>query len=252
MLVNVLRNRLFLGGLLFFVVAVVGSLLYSWNVRRTTAAEVSETVRAVESLKPVRPSATIEVDDVSPDTEMLEVSGMLEAAPVEAFAVETSPIGELQATHFTMDPEEMLPIEIAATESDFPEVPVDFPEDMTPVWIEYPHYQMGDMYKHEMIYRVLIELWNRGDRGFINGIFDDTEGRVYPIYPDVVYVTWAFSDYDGHRYASYTLAGPDVDDRQIDDIGKGDFPPHLRVYEFSEAGYDPHEFLDLPRDEFLN
>ena len=49
------------------------------------------------------------------------------------------------------------------------------------------------MPEHELIYRVLIKLWNQGDHGFINGAFRDNDSKVYPLYPDVVYVKWGYA-----------------------------------------------------------
>lgn len=69
--------------------------------------------------------------------------------------------------------------------SNFPEVPDGFP--MTPVWFE-DYFQEHDFSEHVTMYRVLIELWNRGDHGFMNAVFESGSGRVYPIYPDVIYV----------------------------------------------------------------
>ncbi len=71
--------------------------------------------------------------------------------------------------------------------SNFPEVPDGFP--MTPVWLE-DYFQERDFSDHVTMYRVLIELWNQGDHDFLNAIFETRSGRVYPIYPDVIYVWW--------------------------------------------------------------
>ena len=63
---------------------------------------------------------------------------------------------------------------------------------MTPLWADdrFPNYQKGDMPEHETLYRVLIKLWNQGDHDFTNGYLDHNNGRVYPLYPDTLYVTW--------------------------------------------------------------
>ena len=44
-------SRAILVGLVFFVLIVGGSLLYSWHVHRTTEAEVAETQRKVQPLE---------------------------------------------------------------------------------------------------------------------------------------------------------------------------------------------------------
>ena len=79
--------------------------------------------------------------------------------------------------------------------SNFPEVPDGFP--MTPVWLE-DYFHERDFSEHVLMYRVLIELWNQGDHDFMNAVFESGSGRVYPIYPDVIYVWWD----------SYTIESP--------------------------------------------
>ena len=66
--------------------------------------------------------------------------------------------------------------------------PDGFP--MAPVWLK-DYFHKHDFSAHVTISRVLIELWNRGDHDFVNGISDQDTGRVYPIYPDVIYLKWA-------------------------------------------------------------
>ena len=78
--------------------------------------------------------------------------------------------------------------ETAEEKRDFPPVPEGFP--FPPVWISRPGYQKGDMPDHELIYRVLIKLWNQDDHGFQDGMLRVNNGRVYPMYPDVLYVKW--------------------------------------------------------------
>jgi hypothetical protein len=85
---------------------------------------------------------------------------------------------------------------LSAETRDFPEIPEGFPSGLKPVWL-YPDYQKGDMHEHEMIYRVLIKLWNQGDHDFVNGIYDHDHKKVYPLYPDVMYVEWGVEDIGG-------------------------------------------------------
>ena len=71
--------------------------------------------------------------------------------------------------------------------SKYPAVPEGFPE--TPVWLK-DYFNERDFSNHVTLYRVLIELWNRGDHNLTGGTLDADTGRVYPSYPDVIYVTW--------------------------------------------------------------
>ena len=77
--------------------------------------------------------------------------------------------------------------ETVEEKGDFPPVPNGFPSNLTPIWFT-PGYKKGDEPEYESIYRVLIKLWNQGDYSFSAGAI--ANGRVYPIYPDMLYVEW--------------------------------------------------------------
>ena len=89
------------------------------------------------------------------------------------------------------------------------------------------------MPEHESIYRVLIKLWNQGERGFINGAFRNNDGKVYPLYPDVVYVKWGYSvTYDEggnptpYKYIA-TSMGTHARDFNTEDFVTGDWENQL-------------------------
>ena len=144
--------------------------------------------------------------------------------------------------------------ETAEEKRDFPSVPEGFPSDLTPVWLTLPGYQKGDMPEHESIYRVLIKLWNQGERGFINGAFRNNDGKVYPLYPDVVYVKWGYAvthDEGGnptpYRYIA-TSMGTHARDFNFttEDFVTGDWEtmyPDTKFVSYDDAGYDPYTFL---------
>ena len=62
MLWGLLSNRWFQVGIVFFVLCVGGSLLYSWHVHRTTAAEFGKTPLAVSSVENKQATSTAPVD----------------------------------------------------------------------------------------------------------------------------------------------------------------------------------------------
>lgn len=133
---------------------------------------------------------------------------------------------------------------------DFPPVPDGFP--IVPIWLSVPGYQKGDSHDHEMVYRVLIKLWKEGERGFINGAFLPSHGKVYPLYPDVVYVRWdedTIDNGDGNpfsiRYIKSTLGTEERVFAPLDffsDDWKTRFPG-LKYVDFDDGGYDPESFL---------
>jgi hypothetical protein len=133
---------------------------------------------------------------------------------------------------------------------DFPPVPDGFP--LVPIWLSVPGYQKGDSHDHEMVYRVLIKLWKEGERGFINGAFLPSHGKVYPLYPDVVYVRWVedtIDNGDGNpfsiRYIKSTLGTEErvfAPSDFFSDDWKTRFPG-LKYVDFDDGGYDPESFL---------
>ena len=134
--------------------------------------------------------------------------------------------------------------------SDFPPVPDDFP--FTPVWLRRPGYKKGDMPNHELIYRVLIKLWNQGDRGFQDGIFSNADAKVYPIYPDVLYVQWddteVTDEWGNSRNVRYivTSTGTHKRDFELEDFITGAWRtkyPDTKIVAYDDAGYDPYTFL---------
>ena len=125
-----------------------------------------------------------------------------------------------------------------AEKSDFPPVPADYP--FTPVWVGLPGYKKGDMPEHELISRVLIKLWNQGKLDFSDGVFDHERSKVYPLYPDVVYIEL---DEDGTVGASSWMSDIPF---SPNDFATGEWKtkyPGIKFVEYDDAGYDPYTFL---------
>ena len=152
--------------------------------------------------------------------------------------------------------------------SDFPDVPEGYPENLTPVWLK-DYFDENSHSGHVIIDRVLIELWNQGDHDFVSAILDPISRKVYPIYPDVVYVSWADLDRDGPdgkpmKYVSGVLGPPDkvsstaneVRDKHFTEAevkevmaGKGNLGdlmvehPDLKLVDRDKAGHKPKDVL---------
>ena len=155
-------------------------------------------------------------------------------------------------------------------ENDFPEVPEGFPPDLKSivVWLA-PNYQKGDKPDHEIMYRVLIELWNQGDHDFVNVVGDGTPLRkVYPIYPDVVYVQWRDHEEPGPdgellKYISFAIGTRDavkftsrvngdefkhLTEAVMEEMmaGEGAYMaqyPGLKLVDYRKSGYKPKDVL---------
>ncbi len=141
-----------------------------------------------------------------------------------------------------------------AEKSDFPPIPEGYLDDNPkPVWLDIPGYREGDMVNHENIARVLIKLWNQGERGFRGGFMNGSNNRVYPLYSDVLYVEWAdrvIDNQDGNPPVTLrsiaASAGTEDRDFEVEDFTVGGWEskfPGLKFVEFKDAGYNPATFL---------
>ena len=143
-----------------------------------------------------------------------------------------------------------------AESSKYPAVPDGYPSDLKPVWFE--DYFDEDLHANHVITdRVLIELWNQGDHDFVSASYDHNNGRVYPLYPDVVYVEWNTYVYDGPdgqpievAYISSTLATEERGilgrDFTLDEMRSGAYKtefPGITLVDYDSAGYDPATVL---------
>ena len=108
------------------------------------------------------------------------------------------------------------------------------------------------MPEHELICRVLIKLWNQGERGFIDGAFGHNDGKVYPIYPDVLYVQWAdeiIDNGDGNVVTFRMIVsslGSQARPFDTDDFITGEWKnkyPGVKFVDYADAGYYPDTFL---------
>lgn len=251
---DLLSSRAIHVGLVFFVLIVGGTQLYSWHVRRTTAAELERTNRIVQQLENRNKTHTLQDASVPTETEIPEETQTPEETePLNGLPMDDVSKGVDVAVTEALDLFQNESEAVVAEEgvaSDFPEVPADFPENLTPVWVEFPNYQKGDMHDHEIIYRVLIKLWNQGEHGFVNGVFRDNNRRVYPLYPDVVYVRWEEKVVDGPQ-GPITVRRP----RNIlgthrsftpEEIFSGrieELYPDVNFVDIDTAGYDPETFI---------
>ena len=250
------QPKLWIGGaILFVVLVVVGSYFGShWYY-----GDVEPVPEHLLTIEPHYPTANQQTSvSGSPAAESLEgesVSETEELSGDDAVSTLLPDITDDELDALLQELEES-PVE----KGDFPEVPDGFPSDLTPVWIEFPNYQKGDMYKHEMIDRVLIKLWNQGDHDFVNGAYQDDNGRVYPLYPDVVYIEWGETvsddpDEEVVRFPRFTLA---THERSSDpdalgglftvaELTSGAYRtmyPSVKFVDYDSAGYDPGTFLD--------
>ena len=259
-------SRALVGGLVFFMLVVGGSLLYSWHVHRAIDTELTRTdvVLARENR-----NETHAAEDTM-DTSMLDFEGAetdLKTDEKQPISNDTdvSPIDETSESLNMMDaflPDDLVSEEAPAEDvpispygfGPYPEVPDGFPENFHPVWTwseEKRQDFSGSFRNMELIHRVLIKLWNQGERGWRGAHFDEQNGRVYPLYRDRIYVTrWIEVPVEGGKLMPFPAGGTSGGSGFRPDIeafvkSGGKLPSHLQFIDRDTAGYNPYNFLNL-------
>ncbi len=112
---------------------------------------------------------------------------------------------------------------------------------------DYPYkviWANKDSPRAELLTRVLIKLWNEGEKNFRGG--STHNGKVYPHYYDTVYVTFSpIRNKEGKiiGQSSDILSGTQVQFTRADLLNP---PPGLRVLDLESSGIDPYQYLNLP------
>ena len=256
-------SRLILAGLVFFVLIVGGSLLYSWHVHRTTDAEIAETQRQVQPLKNETHTTTDTVDTSAVDFQHAQTPLENDGAQISDDTGDT-PIDNTDDMHLA---DAFLPDDFVSEEAPaedvpvspfgfgpYPEVPDGFPQNLMPVWTwseEKQQEQLDGLENFELMGRVLIKLWNQGERGFVSVSRSDVNGKVYPLYRNRIYVTrWIEVPVEGGKSMPFPAGGFSAGDGWRVDIeafakSGGQLPSHIQFIDQDTAGYNPYDFLNL-------
>ena len=250
------QPKLWIGGAIMFAMLVVVGSYFGSHWYYGDVEPVPEHLLTIEPHYPTTNQQTSVSG--SPAAESLEGASVSETEELSGDDVVSTLLPDITDDELDALLQELE--ESPVEKGDFPEVPDGFPSDLTPVWIEFPNYQKGDMYTHEMIYRVLIQLWNQGDHDFVNGVYQDDNGRVYPLYRDVVYIEWGEfvsedPDEEIVRFPRFALAthqrssDPDALGGlfTVEELTSGAYRtmyPGVKFVDYGSAGYDPETFLD--------
>ncbi|MCY3723537.1 hypothetical protein F4X88_05570 [Candidatus Poribacteria bacterium] len=253
MLQHILSSRVVLASLIFCVLIVGSSLFYHWHIRRTTDAELAQSEALLQQRENQNETYTTQdtVDTGAIDfehaatlmeTDETDGSSSDDAAPIDlsdAFlpddflSEEEQVFKDTPASPFGYGP--------------YPEVPFDYFGE--PIWVREP-YILSDFPDEarrniELIDRVLVKLWQQGDRGIVGGSTYD--GKVYPHYDDVVYVRWKETELpDGSVLSSFSqIGGYKGPELTSEAFRTGNIPTNLEVIDIDDAGFDPYQFLNL-------
>ncbi len=257
MLRDLLSSRWFQGGLVFFLLVVGGSLLYSWHVLRTTESDMERHDRF--TLGPEKQNETHPAETVNDPTQN-EAPGLVNTPgentdtqmpdTTEALPNETENLDIADA----FLPDDMGSEEVPVSPFGFgpyPEVPADYP--FTPFWLRYQKdperydakYDTEFLKSKELLSRIMVKAWTEGVRGFTGGSGSLTTGKYYLHFPNAIYVEYGepYENEDGTLttpISSYTGGNVHLTPEQM---LKGEVPSGVRVIEGD--GYDPYEYLDL-------
>ena len=111
-----------------------------------------------------------------------------------------------------------------------------------------------DSVNSELLGRVLVKLWNDGDR-HLGGWISGETGKVYPHYDNVVYVEYEnqLNELTGEWEMNIVSANSapstsfDTNFELHNSVLEGNIPVGYKLIDVDGAGIAPYEFLDLPK-----
>lgn len=239
MLHDIFTNKWTLGGIVFLVIfAGLCYLYYHYTTApyRENTAELDR-IRLQSEKQRIAPTAK--------STEQATAEKSIIRTPIGVSESDTN-------TGETVSPVSKSMQEVEAVEKrrvsphgfgPYPEVPSSFIEALgIPIWLqgEYVKSSMKSRRNFELLDRVLIKLWNEGDRDVIGAVFEN--GKVYPTYRDVIYLTEKIeTGPDGMIWVHRSgLSGQPV---QL--IPKKVIPEGMRIIDRETGGINPYQFLNI-------
>lgn len=239
---GLLSSRLIQVGLVFFVVVVGGSLLYSWQTRRATVAEFTRTEVVPHETRSEQDTVDTSTVDFEQSETPFEVDDSQMADDTDASSIdETSEMLEMaDALDVSVSPFGFGP---------YPGLPPGYIESRGyPIWYEPNYDNLPASSTHErnieLIDRVMIKMWTEGQI-VLNAFYQN--GKVYPLYPKSAYVLYVDeADDESHFTRLRVIHSPDFDlDLTIEDVHTGDIPTGYQILDLESSGVNPYTFLDL-------
>ena len=255
---DILMNKWVLGGLGFLI--LFAGLCYLWYQYTTApyreqAAELDEMIqqserqRTASTAKRTEQAADAPVDSNTPTAEkpVTETTGAKTntstdetTKSVTAATQETDKTKEIRVSPHGFGP--------------YPEVPEDFISTLgTPSIVVYQKYGGNPPSRnHELMQRVMVELWKQGHTDVEAAFMDGDKVRVH--FKNRAYVRYStITTVDGRkvRYISSWRAGKSVSQPQpqpgdVYPPGERDISPGVKLIDMDkEQGIDPYEFLGL-------
>ncbi len=237
-------SRLIQGGLVFFVLSVSGSLLYSWHVKRTTDKALAQHRRFLQGHPtPSETRPAVDTQEIRPVD--FGETGTSSESDASQDADDTEPSDDVAFDDLA---DAFLPDDVVLSEEPAEDVPVSpygfgaYPE--IPEGAPIANFDENDSAEMELMLRVAVKKWNEGHR-FIGAVIEN--GKVYLNYPNTIYAKHATqTDPDGEpfHYYSRVLGAVGLTPEQME---RGETPPGVKVIDFDSEGLDPYEVLGFSR-----
>ena len=245
MLWNLLSSRMIQAGLVFFLLVVGGSLLYSWHVHRTTENDLGPTPQTVVSIENRSPSTnTAPVDfqtegvvntpEENTDTPMSDETEADTIDETELIDMADAFLPDDVVSADALDPSKMSRFGLGP----YPEIPKE--------WNFLPNsWETDDTIEEELLTRVAIKMHNEGTRSKYGSVGVSPTGQVIALERGSVLVEYEI-DENGEKSIYSALAHPD-------DLSQGIYtresqiPSDLKIVTADEIAFDAYEYLGLPK-----
>ena len=233
-------------GLVFFVLVVGGSLLYSWHVHHTTENDLGPTPQPVVSIENRSPSTnTAPVDfqtegvantpEENTDTPMSDETEADTIDETELIDMADAFLPDDVVSADALDPSKMSRFGLGP----YPEIPKEW--NFIPDYWEF----MVDSIEDELLSRVTIKMKKEGTRSKYGSVGVSPTGQVIALERGSVLVEYEI-DENGEKSIWRTLAHPD-------DLSQGiytrfsEIPSHLKIVTPDEIAFDAYEYLGLSK-----
>ena len=167
---DLLSSRVIIIGIVFFIVVVGSSSLYSWHVRRTTKVELVQTKRAGQTLENetrVAPTSPVAFETPGETETLLETDNMETRPEGTAAFIDDAEISastdmldvfleEIHETENEVAPYGVSPFDFGP----LPAIPPDYPDQ--DAWDDIRTSTRMEPYS-ELVIRTRIALWNQGN-----------------------------------------------------------------------------------------
>lgn len=246
-----MSNKWILGGIALLIIIAGGCYLWYQHSpadERKAASDAQKLLRQSEIEKSEKSKVAEQAADApaesdkpaaeKPTTDTTPLTDKTEMSQTETPA-QNAAAGDVPVSPFGFGP--------------YPEIPPDFPFqdifDRTP-------YQSKTNPNYELMHRVWVELWKRGEK--VEGTqTSNRTGLFYPAIPGTIYVEWVprwkIAGLEvGRRIRAIKRSSDDMKRLQAirQQVGRplleSDIPAGIKVLEMSE-GINPYTFLDLPQ-----